>query len=63
MVVQPSNRGTLPAILWSLLRVIRLDERASVAFFPSDHYYSQEEKFMDGVESTSWWAAPVHFWK
>src|SRR5205823_7443718 len=43
---------TLPAILWSLLRVARLDERASVAFFPSDHYYTQEEKFMDGVEST-----------
>lgn len=51
MVVQPSNRGTLPAILWSLLRIIRLDSHASVAFFPSDHYYSQEEKFMDGVES------------
>jgi mannose-1-phosphate guanylyltransferase len=52
MVVQPSNRGTLPAIVWSLLRVLRLDEHASVAFFPSDHYYSQEDKFMHGVEST-----------
>src|SRR6266852_5819652 len=26
MVVQPSNRGTLPAILCSLLRILRLDE-------------------------------------
>jgi len=51
MVVQPSNRGTLPAILWSLLRIIQLDQHASVAFFPSDHYYLEEEKFMDGVES------------
>jgi mannose-1-phosphate guanylyltransferase len=51
MVVQPSNRGTLPAILWSLLRFVRLDKHASIAFFPSDRYYSEEQKFMDGVES------------
>ena len=50
MIVQPSNRGTLPAILWSLLRIAQLDEHASIAFFPSDHYYSNEHKFMDGVE-------------
>jgi mannose-1-phosphate guanylyltransferase len=51
MVVQPSNRGTLPAILWSLLHVIQRDQHAAVAFFPSDHSYSNEEKFVDGVES------------
>ena len=51
MVIQPSNRGTLPAILWSLLRIIQLDERAVVAFFPSDHYYSHEEKFIAGIAS------------
>jgi len=50
MVVQPSNRGTLPAILCSLLRILRLDERAVVAFFPSDHHYSDPGKFMAGVE-------------
>jgi mannose-1-phosphate guanylyltransferase len=50
MVVQPTNRGTLPAILCSLMRITRLDERAVVAFFPSDHYYSDERKFMAGVE-------------
>ena len=50
-VVQPSNRGTLPAILWSLLRIVRLDERAVVAFFPSDHYYSQVQKFIVGITS------------
>ena len=49
MVVQPSNRGTLPAILWSLLRILRLDKDAVVTFFPSDHFYSEEEKFMAGV--------------
>ena len=51
MVVQPSNRGTLPAILWSLFRIVRNDERALVAFFPSDHHYSKEGEFMTGVAS------------
>jgi mannose-1-phosphate guanylyltransferase len=51
MVVQPSNRGTLPAILWSLFRIVRYDERALVAFFPSDHHYSNESEFMTGVAS------------
>jgi mannose-1-phosphate guanylyltransferase len=51
MVVQPSNRGTLPAILWSLLHVIQRDPHAAVAFFPSDHSYSNEEKFVEGVDS------------
>lgn len=51
MVVQPSNRGTLPAILWSLIRIVRYDERALVAFFPSDHHYSKEGEFMIGVAS------------
>jgi mannose-1-phosphate guanylyltransferase len=51
MVIQPSNRGTLPAILWSLLRIVRLDEDAVVAFFPSDHHYLREDKFMTGIAS------------
>ncbi len=51
MVVQPANRGTLPAILWGLLRVARFDRSALVAFFPSDHYYADEEKFLAGVMS------------
>jgi mannose-1-phosphate guanylyltransferase len=50
MVVQPGNRGTLPAILWSLLHIVHLDQQAVVAFFPSDHHYSDESKFMAGVE-------------
>jgi mannose-1-phosphate guanylyltransferase len=51
MVVQPSNRGTLTAILWSLLHVIQRDPHAAVAVFPSDHFYSNEEKLVEGVES------------
>ena len=49
-LVQPCDRGTLPAILLSLLQIVELDEQAVVAFFPSDHYYSDEKKFMAGVK-------------
>ncbi len=51
MIVQPENRGTLPAILCSLLRIVHLDEDASVAFFPSDHHYADEKKLIGGIES------------
>src|SRR5258708_6693647 len=50
MIVQPSNRGTLPAILCSLQHIIRVDEQAVVAFFPSDHYYADEENFRAGID-------------
>lgn len=50
MLVQPSNRGTLPAILSSLMHIIRVDPQAVVAFFPSDHYYSDDGKFGAGVD-------------
>ena len=46
LVVQPSNRGTAPAILYALLRIAARDSHAVVAFFPSDHYISDNEKFM-----------------
>ena len=53
-VVQPTNRGTLPAILASLMRIVRGDQRhgqeAVVAIFPSDHYYADEQQFRAGVE-------------
>jgi mannose-1-phosphate guanylyltransferase len=50
MIVQPENRGTLPAILCALLRVLQFDEDALVAFFPSDHHYTDEKKMMAGIE-------------
>jgi mannose-1-phosphate guanylyltransferase len=49
-VVQPRNRGTLPAILGSLMRIVRHDQQAVVAIFPSDHYYADEQQFRAGVE-------------
>jgi mannose-1-phosphate guanylyltransferase len=47
--VQPSNRGTAPAILYSLIRIAAVDPEALVAFFPSDHYISNDEKFMSHI--------------
>jgi len=41
ILVQPSNRGTAPAILYSLLRIAAVDPKALVAFFPSDHLHFQ----------------------
>jgi mannose-1-phosphate guanylyltransferase len=49
MILQPANRGTLPAILCSLARLVKLDSRAVVGFFPSDHYFSRERRFIKGV--------------
>src|SRR5579863_2831905 len=40
IVVQPANRGTSAAIVYSLLRIARTDPYAIVAFFPTDHYYA-----------------------
>lgn len=50
LVEQPSNQGTLPAVLYGLFRVTRLDPQAVVAFFPSDHHYSDEDNFMAGID-------------
>jgi mannose-1-phosphate guanylyltransferase len=45
LVVQPSNRGTAPAILYGLLRLGATATGGSVAIFPSDHYISDDEAF------------------
>jgi mannose-1-phosphate guanylyltransferase len=49
LVVQPRNRGTAPAILYSLLRIAAVNPQALVAFFPSDHYMSDNERFMSHI--------------
>ncbi|MFM9904014.1 MAG: sugar phosphate nucleotidyltransferase [Pyrinomonadaceae bacterium] len=49
MVVQPENRGTAPAILYSLMRLAKTSPDATVAFFPSDHYFSDDLSFMNHV--------------
>jgi mannose-1-phosphate guanylyltransferase len=51
LIVQPSNRGTAPAILYSLLRISARDPNAVVAFFPSDHFISDDAKFMAQIRT------------
>ncbi|HVO96004.1 MAG TPA: sugar phosphate nucleotidyltransferase, partial [Terriglobales bacterium] len=51
LIVQSRNRGTAPAILYSLLRIVAVDPDAVVAVFPSDHYVSEDQAFMTQVRS------------
>lgn len=49
IVVQPANRGTTAAIVYSLLRLTRLEGDPVVAFFPADHHYADEKRFAHAV--------------
>ena len=51
LIIQPENRGTAPAILYSLLHLAKSDPEAVAAFFPSDHYFSDDAAFMNNVET------------
>jgi mannose-1-phosphate guanylyltransferase len=53
LVIQPCSRGTAPAILYALLRLIKMGHRGAVAIFPSDHYVSHEQRFMLYVRAVS----------
>ena len=50
MVIQPENRGSAPAILYALLRLLTMAPEGPVAIFPSDHYVSDDRVFMAHVE-------------
>ena len=50
LVVQPRNRGTAPAILYSLLRLAERAPQARVAIFPSDHFVNDDQRFMGHVD-------------
>jgi mannose-1-phosphate guanylyltransferase len=51
MLIQPCNRGTAPAIIYSLLHLREMDHEGIVAFFPSDHHFSDDEAFARHMES------------
>ena len=50
MVIQPENRGSAPAILYALLRLLTMAPAGPVAIFPSDHHVSDDRMFMAHVE-------------
>ena len=49
LVEQPGNIGTAPAILYSAMKIASIDPQAMVAFFPSDHFVSDDARFMAHV--------------
>jgi mannose-1-phosphate guanylyltransferase len=50
LIVQSRNRGTAPAILYSLLRLAESAPRASVLLMPSDHHVGDEAALMKYVD-------------
>jgi mannose-1-phosphate guanylyltransferase len=51
LLIQPSNQGTAPAVLYSLLHLSEIDPKAVVGFFPSDHHFSDDEAFTGHINS------------
>lgn len=49
LVVQPENRGTAPAILLAMQRLLALGAREPVVLLPSDHHVSDDAAFMAHV--------------
>lgn len=50
LLIQPANKGTAPAILYSLVRIASISQEAVVAVFPSDHYFADDDKFSSYVD-------------
>lgn len=51
LVIQPYNHGTAQAILLTLIRIRQRDPQALIAFFPSDHHFSNEKAFAAHIDS------------
>jgi len=51
LLQQPANKGTAPAIIYSLLRVAIKSPKATVALFPSDHFFTDDQQFMSHVDT------------
>ena len=50
LLEQPQNKGTAPAILYSLLHVATRSPKTVVALFPSDHFFADDEEFMSHID-------------
>ncbi len=49
LIVQPSDRGTGPGLLYPLLRIAELAGDVPVAIFPSDHFVDDDAVFVAAV--------------
>jgi mannose-1-phosphate guanylyltransferase len=45
LLIQPSNRGTAPAIAYALMHMKHTAPQAIVCFFPSDHHFRNSQAF------------------
>ncbi|MHB8382006.1 MAG: sugar phosphate nucleotidyltransferase [Candidatus Binataceae bacterium] len=50
IVEQPGNRGTAPAILYGLHRLLQLGRKTTLAVLPSDHFVGDNERFARHIE-------------
>jgi mannose-1-phosphate guanylyltransferase len=53
IVAQPSNRGTVPAILWGLRRLANLGRNTIVGVFPGHNFFSSDARFISHVEEAT----------
>jgi len=49
-IIQPENRGTASAILYSLLSIASEDPQAQAALFPADHYHADDAALTQYVD-------------
>jgi mannose-1-phosphate guanylyltransferase len=49
-IIQPENRGTAPAILYSALRIAQAAPHSSVLLMPSDHHVEDESALTEYIE-------------
>src|SRR5437899_12674616 len=49
-LVQPSERGTAPAIALAILEIMRRDPGGTIALFPSDHHFRESSIFRATVD-------------
>ena len=53
IIVQPCNRETGAGILLPVLKINHLNDKSIVAVFPSDHFISDEKKFMMHIKDAA----------
>jgi hypothetical protein len=51
VVIQPENRGSAPAILYGLLRIMTSAPKSPVVVFPADYHVSNDASFTAQVET------------
>lgn len=50
IIIEPAQRSTAPAILYSLLKIRKIRKDASLFVFPADHYIPDENKFISCID-------------